>query len=852
MAETAATIRQGVSLDPDPVAAVRALHQTLNADASQPAVTIVFCSSAYDRAALEAAFRQYFSLGPLIGCTTAGELSHLGYTQHGLVGIAIPAEDCLVVSQLIRGISAFDPADGRAAAIALEQELRRRGGDPNPRNTFGMLMVDGLRFMEERVISALSASLGPMPLFGGSAACTLQSNETFVLYDGRFHADAAVLALFHTRLPFKLFSSHHFVGTAEQLIVTGADPDRRIISELNGETAALEYARLLGRDLSDLRSENTLLPPLMVRVGGTWYARSIRSLRPDNGLQLVCAIDEGVPLSIGDNTGMMDNLEGLFADVRRAVGLPQLVLGFDCVMRRVEAATVGVESKMLELFAANNVVGCSAFGEQFNGMHFNHTFTGVALGCRGGEPADVADPPVEETAVDRIERENAKLRKTVRVLLQRLERSMNVQGDTFSLFQNNVLLETTVRRRTEELAELNNQLKQELMLRRETEAALVAAKAEAEQANASKTAFLAGVSHDLQQPLNAARLLLGALLEEPLSTAGQALLGRIEAALEAAEEMLADFLEVSKLEAGGITPNPTQFAIAPVLAQLEAEYALQARRAGIALKVMPCSAVVRTDRALMQRVLRNLVANATRYTRRGRILIGCRRKQGRLVVGVYDTGIGIPQDKQLEVFKPFRRLAEGGRGQGSGLGLTIVENIARVLGLTVEVRSTEGRGSAFLVGLPLGEPVAAGPQANAAPRPAAALAGQTILVIDDDAMSKESLAAVLRAWGCLPMTAGSLAEGLKQLAEQAETPPQLCIADYHLGPNDTGLDALDAVAKAVGRAVPGLVVSADLSKATRDRVRRRGYEFLSKPINPSRLRSALTYLLCCLTDGRTG
>ncbi len=841
--EEQGAIRQGVSLNPDPMQAVRELFDAISMPSA--GLTVVFCSSHYDRHALEAAFQETFGDIPLIGCTTAGEISSRGYTTGGLAGLSIAREACVSASRLVTAVSGFDAGDGRDVSQTLFEELRRQGVEPTHHTTFGMLMIDGSRLVEERVISALSASLSPLSLFGGSASNCSFNGETLVFHGGRFHSDAAILTLVHTLLPFKVFSSQQFVGSNDQLIVTGADPERRIVTELNGEPAAFEYARRLGWNISELRSDGALLPPLVVRVGGTWHTRSVRGLTPDGGLELACAIDEGVPLSVGHNTGMLENLHTLFDEIHGAVGRPHAVLGFDCIMRRIEADTVNIKTELRDLFAQHQVVGFSTFGEQFNGLHCNHTFTGVAFGYGSAETRGRGMPPApRETELGKLEKENAKLRKTVRVLLQRVERSMNAQGDSFSLFQNNVLLEATVRRRTEELAELNRQLTQELIARRETEAALVAAKAEAESANASKSDFMAAISHDLQQPLNAARLLLGALLEDSLSASGRAILDRIEGALEAAEEMLADSLEVAMLEAGGLTPRLTQFPIASLLGQVEAEYAPQARRSGLRLKVLPCSAMVWTDRSLLQRVVRNLLANAIRYTPEGRILVGCRRRGDELMVGVYDTGIGIPEDKKTEVFKPFRRLGQGSRDRsgGSGLGLTIVDKIAQALGLPVEMRSTEGRGSTFRVGVPLADLMVAGaPEALPVPRSAAILSGKQILVVDDDPSSVEGLDRILSAWGCVTLVSMSIAEAV----EQARSGPELIIVDYHLGDGKTGLDALDEIGQAIGVSPPALVVTADTSQAVQEQIRRRGHEFVAKPISPARLRSALTYLFCC-------
>ncbi|MCA1940968.1 MAG: HAMP domain-containing histidine kinase, partial [Caenispirillum bisanense] len=249
---------------------------------------------------------------------------------------------------------------------------------------------------------------------------------------------------------------------------------------------------------------------------------------------------------------------------------------------------------------------------------------------------------------------------------------------------------------------------------------LRSAKAEAEQANLSKTKFLAAASHDLLQPLNAARVFAGALTERRLSPNNRDLLNNVTAALEAVDELLSALLEISRLDAGVLTTEVRDFSIADLLAQLAGEHAPLAQARGLTLRHVSCGSVVRTDYKLLSRVLRNFLSNALRYTRSGRILLGCRRRPDGLLIGVWDTGIGIPEDKQREIFEEFRRLrAEPDRvgDNGVGLGLAIVERIARRLGHPVIVRSVPGRGSFFGILVPRGSRAALStPQPVAAPR----------------------------------------------------------------------------------------------------------------------------------------
>ncbi|MGB7076854.1 MAG: PAS-domain containing protein, partial [Xanthobacteraceae bacterium] len=267
----------------------------------------------------------------------------------------------------------------------------------------------------------------------------------------------------------------------------------------------------------------------------------------------------------------------------------------------------------------------------------------------------------------------------------------------------NATLERRVRERTGELTRLN--------------AALARAKAEADEANVSKTRFVAAASHDILQPLNAARLYVTSLIERQRSGEDADLVQNIEASLEAVEEIFTALLDISRLDSGAMKPEIAEFRIDELLHRLEVEFAPMAREKGLDLTVVPCAQNVRSDRRLLRRLLQNLMSNAIKYTPDGRVLVGCRRRGERLFIEVYDTGIGIPQAKRRAVFKEFHRLDQGARvARGVGLGLSIVERIARVLGCAVTLRSNDGRGSRFAIDVPRGNSAHAAPAQPAAPR----------------------------------------------------------------------------------------------------------------------------------------
>ncbi|MFC6673875.1 PAS domain-containing sensor histidine kinase [Marinobacterium aestuariivivens] len=308
-------------------------------------------------------------------------------------------------------------------------------------------------------------------------------------------------------------------------------------------------------------------------------------------------------------------------------------------------------------------------------------------------------------------------------------------------------LEQRVRERTVELTAVNDQLRQEIHERVEIEARLREAKKEAEQANLSKTKFLAAVSHDLLQPLNAARLFTGALQEQAAVEPVARLVRSVSNSLADVESLLSTLVDISKLDAGVITPDINAFCIRGLLENIANEYRQVALGQSLALHFVPSSAVVQSDSQLLARILRNFLSNALRYTRSGRILFGCRRKRSSLLIEVWDTGIGIPEEKLTEIFLEFRRIAPAGGAQpdkGLGLGLAIVDKISRILGHQVAVTSVEGRGSVFSVEVPFGQLSPVNLTSRQLPQaPQEWLEGARIWVVDNDQAICEGMATLL-------------------------------------------------------------------------------------------------------------
>ena len=397
----------------------------------------------------------------------------------------------------------------------------------------------------------------------------------------------------------------------------------------------------------------------------------------------------------------------------------------------------------------------------------------------------------------------------------------------------NATLERRVRERTKELTRLNTELER--------------AKAEADDANVSKTRFVAAASHDILQPLNAARLYVTSLIErqqqntEAEEDAG--LVQNIDASLEAVEEIFAALLDISRLDTGAMKPEMADFRIDELLQRLDVEFAPLAREKGLELSFMPCSLTVRSDRRLLRRLLQNFVSNAVKYTPSGRVLIGCRRRGGKLRIDVYDTGIGIPQGKRRAVFKEFHRLDQGARvARGVGLGLSIVERIARVLGCEVALQSAVGRGSRFSVEVPRAAAVAAAPAAQPMRLNAGRLAGTVALCIDNERSILDGMEKLLGGWGCRVLTAADLAEALAAI-EASGLEPDGLLVDYHLD-GGNGVAAIAELRRRLGRQngrdLPAILITADRSLHVREEAQAEAAYVLNKPLKPASLRALIT------------
>ena len=415
-----------------------------------------------------------------------------------------------------------------------------------------------------------------------------------------------------------------------------------------------------------------------------------------------------------------------------------------------------------------------------------------------------------------------------------------------ALERTNETLEQRVRQRTEELVQLN--------------AELARAKGEADEANLSKTRFLAAASHDILQPLHAARLYATSVVERmdanrdapelkrvqtpsPTGDGVQDLVHHLDASLESVEEILTALLEISRLDAGAMKAEMSVFRIDDLLGQLRIEFEPMARSKGLQLIFVPCSLAIRSDRRLMRRLLQNLISNAVKYTPKGRVLVGCRRAGDSLRIEIWDTGLGIPESKRRDVFREFERLAPAAKtARGLGLGLSIVERISRVLDHEIGLRSWPQRGSVFsITAKKLAHSSLASarvPERGLTASDHLPLAGLHVLAIDNEPRILDGMAALLQGWGCKVTPALGLPEALSAL-HAVGSAPDVIIADYHLD-EDNGINAITSLRARFGIGLPAVIVSADRSPQMREHAVALDIRVLNKPLKPAALRALLS------------
>jgi signal transduction histidine kinase len=389
----------------------------------------------------------------------------------------------------------------------------------------------------------------------------------------------------------------------------------------------------------------------------------------------------------------------------------------------------------------------------------------------------------------------------------------------------NATLEKRVRDRTEELTRLNSEL--------------ALAKSTAEDANISKTRFLAAASHDILQPLNAARLYVTSLVERQKGGENSRLVENIDESLVAIEEILGALLDISRLDAGAMTPAISSFKMADLMRSLEIEFAPSARAKGLELTFVPCSLPVESDRLMLRRLLQNFISNAIKYTPQGRVLVGCRRRGSSLQISVHDTGVGIPVLKRGEIFKEFHRLEQGARiARGLGLGLSIVERLARVLNHGIAIDSNGHGGSVFSVKVPIASAINhTSAVTSATPLARTPIRGALIVCIENDAAILDGMRTLLKAWDA-EVIAVTEPDAAIAAIEAAGGQVTGLLVDYHLD-RGNGVAAIRDIRRRFGETIPAILITADRSPHVRAAAREDNIAVLNKPVKPASLRALL-------------
>ena len=374
-----AGIRIGQSWAVDARQAVSEFHDSI----AQPETELVmfFCSAQYDLDVLADEMSRQFDGVQVVGCTTAGEIGPAGCRDASISGVGFSAGSICAVTGRLANLQQFEFIQAQSLTQDMLQRLEGRRPEANADNSFALLLIDGLSVREEPVTGALQDLLGALPMVGGSAGDGARFGQTLVYIDGQFHADSAVLVLASTPLPFRTFKTQHFVPTDDRVVVTAADAAHRIVSEIDGRPAAEAYADLIGVDVQSLVPLLFASEPMVVMIDGTNYVRSIQAANADGSLTFFSSIEEGLVLRAARGIDLVKNLEQTFAGIRGGIGELQLVIGFDCILRRLEYSQSELLAGVEQVFRDNHVVGFNSYGEQFNGVHINQTLTGVAIGA---------------------------------------------------------------------------------------------------------------------------------------------------------------------------------------------------------------------------------------------------------------------------------------------------------------------------------------------------------------------------------------------------------------------------------------------------------------------------------------
>lgn len=352
---------------------------TDNLQIADPAGIIFFCSSHYRLELLSEAINQSFDC-PVTGCTTAGEITG-EYHSNSIVALVFSSSLFAIHSVLLQDVKQLNKNSTIEQIKKIENELKFSSFF-SADNMFSFLLSDGMSMKEEKIISTVYQALGGMQVFGGSAGDNMLFEQTYVFSEGRFYSDAAIISVIEIMADFSLFRLQHFTPSEKEVITTRVDYNNRLVYEINGEPAAVAYANINGLDSNTLTHKHFAMYPLMLKQNNEWYIRSISSVNTDKSLSFHCAIDCGLPLTIGSGHSMVESLKNQVVEIESEFEQIYFTLGCDCSLRRLEILENDLLKEIEDLLLRLNFIGFSTYGEQINGIHFNQTLVAIVVGKR--------------------------------------------------------------------------------------------------------------------------------------------------------------------------------------------------------------------------------------------------------------------------------------------------------------------------------------------------------------------------------------------------------------------------------------------------------------------------------------
>jgi hypothetical protein len=378
-------IKTAASLEKQPAAALADIARQLRS--TDAAITYIFCASGYCTQELEQSLERYPNLGVVVGCSSEGEFSKRGYLMDSICAVSLPRKYFSVAVAPIENVENFRLQDASHIVNSLKGSMGSRFRTSAPSQMLAILLANGQAKNEERLCAALGAELNEIPLVGGTAGDNwlLSQDEpagnSQVLVNGRFRKDCALLVLIHSRLKFKTYLHSHYKPTDRRAVITAMSSEHRTVNEIDGRPAVETYAELCGLEENNPSLSDFSRWPAIVKIGGQSFPRGPMGTTEDGGIRFACAMDEGVVINIAEPGDMVEELEGFFAEIKRELGMPSLILGFSCAARQYEMNQLGIKPQIVELMQRYHVLGFSTLGEQYNTIHANNSFTCVAFGA---------------------------------------------------------------------------------------------------------------------------------------------------------------------------------------------------------------------------------------------------------------------------------------------------------------------------------------------------------------------------------------------------------------------------------------------------------------------------------------